>query len=385
MRLELHASEYRVSAEGITVVLLPKEFALLQFLYRNKGRTFSREQLLNHVWPMEYPVERTVDDHIYRLRKKLRPFTDLEIKSVRGIGYSLTVQNLLNAKAANPTIQDMELHEVMRDLFGKYHLYGQGRSMLTLARQQDVLGYELDPFYAVYVHFVQGDLEWLLKTEEVPLHERFYSLLIFDMFTGDSKQNLARCEQVLEKRLLSPAQHLEMEILNILELYAQAGKPEQALERLKVSYAVIAEPKYESFIPQTAITEMFVHLVAGTADHELQEMAEAIEDGILSSKPYLREVGSYKVVKGLWMLRRQAWREAEHLIDEGLEVLDRSGFVPMRLIALNRTLFFCGLFPPNNELQRKYKELYEDEQDRIGLRKLLGDLEAAIRSELERP
>lgn len=206
MQLEFHASEYKVIAEGITVKLLPKEFALLQFLYRNRGRTFSRDQLLDNVWPLEYPVERTVDDHVYRLRKKLVSLADLEIKAVRGIGYSLAVRNPKKTEEANPTLRDPEMHETMRGIFEKYHRYGQGRSMLTLARQQDVLGYELDPFYSVYIRFVQGDLEWLLTTDEVPLNERLYSLLIFyiSTFRGHLKQKLALCEQMLEKKLLSP-------------------------------------------------------------------------------------------------------------------------------------------------------------------------------------
>lgn len=384
VQLELHASEYTVTAEGITVELLPKEFALLQFLYRNRGRTFSREQLLDKVWPLEYPVERTVDDHIYRLRKKLDPMAGVEIKTVRGVGYSLAMQSPKNAAEMNPTIRDPELNGTMRDLFEKYHQYGQGRSMLTLARQQDVLGYELDPFYSVYVRFVQGDLEWLLNTGEVPLNERYYSLLLLYTLTGNPSERLAFCEQVLEKKLLSPAQHTEMEILNILDGYTLAGKPELALERLKVSYAVIAEPDYESFIPHTAISELFVHLVVGTDDSELEKMAEAIETEILTAKPYLRELGSYKVVKGLWMLRRRARREAENLLDEGLQVLDRSGFVPMRLYALHRMVHYCRMFPPGEPLLHKYTDLFEEEQERIGLRKLLGQLEATLLNELNR-
>jgi DNA-binding winged helix-turn-helix (wHTH) protein len=384
MQLELRASEYKVTAEGITVKVLPKEFALLQFLYRNRGRTFSREQLLDKVWPLEYPVERTVDDHIYRLRKKLDPFAGLEIKAVRGFGYSLAAQNPKNAGETNPTTRDTELHETMRDVFEKYHQYGQGRSMLTLARQQDVLGYELNPFYSVYVRFVQGELEWLLKTDEVPLNERFYYLLLFYIFTGNPKQKLEFCEQVLEKKLLSPAQHREMEILNILGLYTLAGKPDKALERLKVSHTVIAEPNYEYFITQTAIAEMFVHLVAGAEEHELEKMAEAIEAEILSTKPFLREIGNYKVIKGLWMLRRQAWHEAENLLDEGLQVLNRSGFVPMRLYALHQIIHYCGMFPPKKQLQQKYIDIFEEEQERIGLKKLSGLLEATMLSELNR-
>lgn len=384
MQLELYASEYKVTVEGITVKLLPKEFALLQFLYRNRGRSFSREQLLDKVWPLEYPVERTVDDHIYRLRKKLDSFAGLEIKTIRGMGYSLAVQNSKNAGEATPTTQDLELHKTMRDVFEKYHQYGQGRSMLTLARQQDVLGYKLDPFYSVYVRFVQGDLEWLLTTKEVPLNERLYSLLLFYIFTGNPKQKLALCEQVLEKKLLSPAQHREMEILNILDLYTLAGEPDKALERLKVSHAVMTEPDYENFIPQMAITEMFVHLVAGAEEHELEKMAEAIEAGILFTKPFLREMGSYKVVKGLWVLRRQAWREAENLLDEGLQVLGMSGFVPLRLHALHRITHYCALFPPVKELQQKYTDIFEEDQERIGLKMLLGSLEATMLNELNR-
>lgn len=385
MQLELRASEFKATADGITIELLPKEFALLQFLYRNRGRTFSREQLLDKVWPLEYPVERTVDDHIYRLRKKLDPFAGLEIKTIRGFGYSLDVRNSNHPGETNPTTQDRELHETMRSVFEKYHQYGQGRSMLTLARQQDVLGYELDPFYAVYVHFVQGDLDWLLNTNEAPLHERLYSLLLFYIFTGTPVQRLAVCEQVLEKNLLSPPQHREVEILNILDLYALAGEPDKALERLKISHIAIAEPGYENFIPHTAIAEMFVHLVAGTKDRELEKMSEAIEAGMLSAKPFLREIGSFKVVKGLWAIRRQAWREAENLLDEGLQVFDRSGFMPLKLGALYRIIHYCGMFPPEKTRLRKYIAIFEEEQERIGLDKLLGALEATIMNELNRP
>lgn len=69
MRLEFSENGYAVSTEGVSIELLPKEYALLRFLSRNQGQAFSREQLLDRVWPREYPVERTVDDHIYRLRK----------------------------------------------------------------------------------------------------------------------------------------------------------------------------------------------------------------------------------------------------------------------------------------------------------------------------
>ncbi|MHA6531251.1 winged helix-turn-helix domain-containing protein [Paenibacillus sp. BAC0078] len=382
MLLEFNESEYKVTAGGIALELLPKEFALLQFLYRNRGRTFSREQLLDNVWPLEYPVERTVDDHIYRLRKKLRGLGGLDIRTVRGFGYSLTLPGSPAGVALNPTANDPELRETMREVFSRFHVYGQGRSMLTLARQQDILGYELDPHYAMVIHFVQGDLDWLLHTEEVPLAERLFYLILFYIFSGDPKVKLNYCEQVISRKLLLPPYQLELEILTILDLFTLAGEPERALARLKRSYQVIAAPEFENFIPVTKITELFVHLVAGTGDEELKRMDEEIET-ILHEKPFLREIGSYKVVKGLWHSQRGQSREAEKLMDEGLQVLEMSGFVPLRLYALYRIVHFCRMFPPQKALQHKYDNLFASALEQSGVNRLGEPLEAILQRLLQ--
>lgn len=375
MRLELHDGEYKVSAGDAAVVLLPKEFALLQFLNRNRGLAFSREQLLDQVWPLEYPVERTVDDHIYRLRKKLAELKHVQIKTIRGFGYSLSIRDANPVNIGIPATKDTELQETLLGLLGKYHLYGQGRSMLTLAGQQDILGYELDPFYLVCTHFVSGDLQWLLETDEVGLEERLYYLLLFYIFSGDDPNTrLALCEQVLEKHLLSGPQHTELEILNILDLYALAGEPHKALECLKLTHEVIAGPEYENFIPVTAISELFVHLVAGTADEQLEQLARRI-DGLLLAQPFLREIGSYHAVKGMWHVRRGAWKEAEELLDEGLQVLEMSGFVPMQLYALHRIVHYTHSVQCKESLRRKYNGLLEEELERIGMNRLLQPLE----------
>ncbi|AKG33618.1 winged helix-turn-helix domain-containing protein [Paenibacillus durus] len=380
MVLEFNENGHTVSAGGITVELFAKESNLLRFLYRNRGRAFSRGQLLDSVWPLEYPVERTVDDHIYRLRKKLVPFEGLTIRTVRGFGYCLTVREQATGIDARPSVQDEELREKMREVFVKYHQYGQGKSMLALARQQDILGYELDPFYSVYVHFVQGDLEWLLSGGDPPGSERAYWLLLFYMFAGEPKDALDYCERVLAARLLPPSQHREMEILNILELYALTGVPEKAIERLKLTRRVIAEPGYENFDTPVSTAEMFVHLMMGTPDEEMQRMAGAIED-LLQAKPFLREIGSYTVIKGLWMLRKNERRTGEALLDEGLEVLELSGFVPIRLFGLYRITQFCRQFAPFKGVEavlRKYEALFAEEQARCGLPGLISRIEAAL-------
>ncbi|AIQ56615.1 winged helix-turn-helix domain-containing protein [Paenibacillus borealis] len=384
MHLELNGSEYKVSAGGLTIELLPKEFALLQFLYRNRGRTFSREQLLDKVWPMEYPVERTVDDHIYRLRKKLRGLSGIDIKTIRGFGYSLAVSGSLEGVVMNPATNDPELRDTMREVFMKFHVYGQGNSMLTLARQQDILGYELDPHSSMVVHFVQGDVEWLIQTDEIPLKDRLFYLNLFYFFIGDPKVKVEYAERLIERKLLNSPEQLELEILTMLDLYTLAGQPEKALERLKRSYQVITGPGYENFVPVTMITELFIRLVAGAGEEELERLDGEVSR-ILRDKPFLREIGGYKVVKGLWKLRHAQWAEGGKLINEGLQVLDMSGFVPLRLYALYRVYHFCRMFLNGNALYRKYERLFTAELEAFGLIRLEQPLEEMLLRLLEAP
>jgi DNA-binding response OmpR family regulator len=80
---------HEVTVDGRTVDLTHQEFALLKFLSQNRGRVFSREQLLNRVWGVNYyGGSRTVDIHVRRLRMKLGPVAD-PIETVRGVGYNM--------------------------------------------------------------------------------------------------------------------------------------------------------------------------------------------------------------------------------------------------------------------------------------------------------
>ena len=77
----------RVKANDRLVDLTPTEFKLLYFLARHPDRVFSREKILDQVWGHSVHVtDRTVDAHIYSLRKKLGPHGKL-ISSVIGEGY----------------------------------------------------------------------------------------------------------------------------------------------------------------------------------------------------------------------------------------------------------------------------------------------------------
>jgi DNA-binding response OmpR family regulator len=78
----------RVNVDDRPISLTRKEFDLLAFLMRNRGRVLSRERLLERVWGYDIPGEtRTVDVHIRQLRKKLGSPADGYLETVVGVGY----------------------------------------------------------------------------------------------------------------------------------------------------------------------------------------------------------------------------------------------------------------------------------------------------------
>jgi DNA-binding response OmpR family regulator len=79
---------YDVSVDGLPVEMTFKEYELLTFLAIHRGRVFTREALLDHVWGYDYyGGTRTVDVHIRRLRAKLGSSCESLIETVRNVGY----------------------------------------------------------------------------------------------------------------------------------------------------------------------------------------------------------------------------------------------------------------------------------------------------------
>lgn len=89
--IEVNLEERNVSKDGETVELTHKEFDLLAFMAENRGRVYTREQLLDKVWGFEYAGDtRTVDIHIQRIRRKLDSNkSNSIIETVFAVGYKL--------------------------------------------------------------------------------------------------------------------------------------------------------------------------------------------------------------------------------------------------------------------------------------------------------
>ena len=93
--IELDAEAHRVRRAGRPVQLGPTEFRLLRHLMENPGRVFSRERLLDAIWPRDRDIDvRTVDVHVRRLRKALNDGGQKDlVRTVRSAGYSLDAED----------------------------------------------------------------------------------------------------------------------------------------------------------------------------------------------------------------------------------------------------------------------------------------------------
>ena len=87
--IALDETARRVTVDGATVDLSPREFSLLECLLRHTGQTLSRDQLLDQAWPFGVAVTpNAVDAYIHYLRDKLGT-AGRHIQTVRGVGYRL--------------------------------------------------------------------------------------------------------------------------------------------------------------------------------------------------------------------------------------------------------------------------------------------------------
>lgn len=92
--LKIDFKAYSVTLHGIELAFTPKDLSLFLFLAQYKNQTFTRDQLIEQVWGIDYEgSDRAVDLSIKRIRRSLEnwPVTEGEIKTFRGLGYKLCV------------------------------------------------------------------------------------------------------------------------------------------------------------------------------------------------------------------------------------------------------------------------------------------------------
>ena len=93
--LKLDCKEHRVFRGETEIKLSAKEFAILEYMIRNKGKVISKEKIEEHVWDYDYEGgSNVIEVHIRFLRKKIDDeFTPKLIHTIRRVGYVLKVEN----------------------------------------------------------------------------------------------------------------------------------------------------------------------------------------------------------------------------------------------------------------------------------------------------
>jgi DNA-binding response OmpR family regulator len=88
--LVIDVAGYEAKVRGRRLELTHQEFELLRFLAQNRGKVWTREQLLKKVWGYQYyGGSRTVDIHVRRVRAKLGPVVGGLIETIRNVGYKM--------------------------------------------------------------------------------------------------------------------------------------------------------------------------------------------------------------------------------------------------------------------------------------------------------
>ena len=91
-----------------TIELAPKEFGILEYMMRNKGRPLSRTMIVEHVWDMDYDgLTNIVDVYIRHLRSKIDDrYPAKLIHTVRGIGYMIEApEKSATPRPGGPTVE----------------------------------------------------------------------------------------------------------------------------------------------------------------------------------------------------------------------------------------------------------------------------------------
>ena len=99
--LTLDCIRRKVTRAAEPIDLAPKEFGILEYMMRNKGRPLSRTMIVEHVWDMDYDgLTNIVDVYIRHLRSKIDDrFAQKLIHTVRGIGYMIEAPDKAAEKA----------------------------------------------------------------------------------------------------------------------------------------------------------------------------------------------------------------------------------------------------------------------------------------------
>lgn len=362
-----------VKYRGESIQLLNKEFALLFFLYNNLGKTYSREKLLDQLWPLTDSFDRTVDDHIYRLRKKLKKIDVISIQTIRSNGYRLLVSNRMTNE--NVLLEDSEYRLAINLLFKKYITYGQGKGLVSLVEQQGNIDIFFDQDKKLYLKFVNGDFHQIVKDLNIPLLEKaFYMLHIYSVIQFNTTNSLTFIKEVLAENMLPSHFQQEVAVFNIIGFYLKAAKYEEAKRQIAEAQFLIQ--KQNNRVLEFYLLNFELRLLLYTCEFETLGKKIELINKQLSTLPYLREKAIFFILNGLYLFITNIDKEkGNHLVEKGLNILEDSGFLPSYLNGLHEIIYVSNHFKLDMKFTKPYLKKWKDLDSHYRFNDLQKDIE----------
>lgn len=373
--MKFSQEDYTVTLEGTKVTLLRKEFFLLKFLYVNNGRAFSRDELLDAVWPFEEPTDRTVDDHIYRLRKKLFPCrSTISIKTVKGLGYSLKIEDQTN-ESSIPVPE--EISRQANQLFDTYYKYGQGKALKELVTNR-ALGFPIGEKQETVLLWLQSDFESLLK--KLDLTENiFVPLLLYGFVESNVKRVIDIHENILQRNILSEKERMDISCFSLPMWYMKINKPDLSMLLVQKEFNAIKTSDH-GFLPLLHIMKTIILFYS----HKMGEVEKGLNtaENVLTRFPFLREQGALKVMQGLFLIAQGENPEGEDIIMEGIQLIHRSGHTYYFLLIYQILTLLLPKANAKEKLIDQYKKEAENYYRNTNLYKLRAEIEKQVSSYL---
>jgi DNA-binding winged helix-turn-helix (wHTH) protein len=348
----------QASYAGSSLTLLPKEFSLFRHLYEHAGRSYTRDELLDAVWAGEAPVDRTVDDHIYRLRKKLAPWRHLvRIETIRGQGYKLTRRS--PASPDSPLLQDEQFAADIRRMLERYQGLGMGAALELLLKHRDTLSLPRDPDYEAYLQFVRGEFGPLLSSGGIaPWQKLAYAAFIHSLVQLDSTASLRYFERLAaEESALSREWRSDVR-LGLVSLCLEAGladRAEQTLEAVRPDVAALDSPSFTAIL---RIREAMLHMHLDRPEPAAILLRECEE--LLERHPMQRERGAYFTAKAIFLYRQGDLLPARRTLEEAVDTMRQTLFVPHLLSAVRTILLFLGSQPLDEPTRIAYARQWDE-------------------------
>ncbi|MUG65815.1 hypothetical protein GNP94_07305 [Paenibacillus campinasensis] len=347
--IHFHLHTYSISCAEHRIELIRKEFELLRYLYEHLQRPRSREQMLDAVWSMETPTDRTVDDHVYRLRKKLQPITHLyTLDTIRGFGYQLSSTQT----QARTVITDPHFVDSSEQLLRTYHLYGNSQA-LDLMLSEHALGIQPPAGIQLSYAFMKGEFQRIITDQTFHFSDKLLFFLYMLLYDESYQEVQHYYEAAMMQNKFSARSMHEAQTLFPLYFYLRTRQFEEARQVMERAEDIITNEEH-GFYPFFCNCKLIYGMCTGDPLIAKQQI-ETLEY-FFQRKPYIREKGVYTVLSGIHALLEGERPRGYEKVQEGLALLNQAQIVSHYILSLDILRLFFELGLKEKKLQRSVLE-----------------------------